>query len=105
MASRLNQFNGLARRYDRLAKIIFGNSLLEAQTAYLNEISSNANVLILGGGTGKLLTRLLNVNKSCSIWYIEASSMMIELARQHAKKANRAKVLFIHGTEDSIPGD
>lgn len=103
MASQLNRFNWLARHYDQLATMVFGKSLHQAQITYIEQIPHDANVLILGGGTGKILKELLRINSAGRIWYIEASSTMIELAKRNTSELNRQQILFIHGKEDSIP--
>lgn len=105
MASPLNRFNWLARYYDQLATAVFGKSLYQAQIYYIRQIPRDANVLILGGGTGKILGELLRINSAGRICYIEASSTMIKLAKRNTSEGNRQQVLFIHGTEDSIPSE
>jgi ubiquinone/menaquinone biosynthesis C-methylase UbiE len=102
MDSSLNRFNRIAKLYDPLASIVFGRSLHNAQLVFLDRISPQANVLILGGGTGKILNDLLRANAKAHIYYIEASSSMIELARKNVNKFH-TQVHFIHGTENAIP--
>lgn len=100
----LNTFNWLAGFYDRLVKIIFGDSLNNAQLVYLKDIPPEANVLILGGGTGLILKELGKINQSCSVWYIEASSAMIKQAKKNIRNSNQqVRIYFIHGTENEIP--
>lgn len=101
MSKNLNRFNTIAPYYDRLAKIIFGNAIVKAQADNLDLISANANVLVLGGGTGKWLGELLQINGTCRIWYIEASSIMLA----EAVKINSGwdRIEFIHGTHEDIP--
>lgn len=101
----LNSFNWLAGSYDLLVKMVFGGSLDKAQVVYLKDIPQGANVLILGGGTGYILMMLLKINPSCKVWYIEASTAMIKRAKKRASVIPEGvEVYFIHGTENSIPG-
>jgi tRNA (cmo5U34)-methyltransferase len=102
MSSPMNRFNGIARYYDRLAAFVYGKSIREAQTFFLNEIRPGSKVLILGGGTGWILNVLFRIQPDCKVWYIEASSAMIESARLKSL-ADHERITFIHGTEDSIP--
>ncbi len=98
----MNNFDAVAPFYDRLSKVIFGRSIRYAQTFYLNKIPLEAKVLIIGGGTGWILTELLTLNPNCRVWYVEASYKMMELAKTKAKTYSN-KIIFIHGTENSIP--
>lgn len=97
-----NNFNGIAPVYDKLSRLVFGRSMYKAQTSYLKEIPQGVNVLMLGGGTGWLLYELFALNPSCKVWYIEASSKMLELSQRKVSSDDKA-VYFIHGTESSIP--
>jgi tRNA (cmo5U34)-methyltransferase len=98
----MNEFNLIAPIYDRLSSFVFGRSMRQAQTLFLEDIPADANVLILGGGTGWLLAELLRVNGSCRVWYIEASSKMLELSKSKVDNGLR-RVRFVHGTQYTIP--
>jgi SAM-dependent methyltransferase len=98
----MDEFNLIAPVYDKLSSLVFGNSMRSAQTLFLGDVPEWSNVLILGGGTGWLLADLLQTNKSCKVWYIEASSKMLALSQEIvAGEAHR--VVFVHGTEVDIP--
>jgi tRNA (cmo5U34)-methyltransferase len=103
MSYSLNKFNSLAWIYDTLARAVFGKSIRNAQVYYLKEIPQGCNVLILGGGTGWIIRELFLVNPDVHIWYIEASTAMIQRSQKRVKEFQEACVHFIHGTEDSIP--
>ena len=99
-ASTLNRFDKIARVYDTLAYLVFGNAIAEAQLVYIKTIPHQANVLIVGGGTGKFLQAFLKERPFCKVWYVEASATMIALAKQ---KTECDQVHFIHGTETDVP--
>ena len=99
----LGGFDVIAPVYDSLANIVFWGSIRKAQLCYLNEIPDGGRVLILGGGTGWLLVDLLRVNPKCEIWYIEASSRMIHIARSNISSAQTASIHFVHGTQQQLP--
>ncbi len=101
LAPSLNRFDCIAPFYDRLSTLVFGNSLINAQKCNLHIVQAHAEVLVLGGGTGKWLIELLKHNKTCKIWYVEASLKMIHLARRHLNATDQ--VVFIHGTQYNIP--
>lgn len=98
---KLNGFDRIASVYDQLAKLVFGNSIKQAQVYFLNDIPSQSKVLILGGGTGWFLQHLLVLRPDSEVWYIEASLKMLELSKNTTN--NSSHVHFIHGTEDNLP--
>jgi tRNA (cmo5U34)-methyltransferase len=98
----LNNFDSVAKIYDVLNKCVFGKSMVDAQVFFLPEVPEHAKVLILGGGTGWLLKELVKRNATCEIWYIEASSTMLELSKKGTSNAKQ-RIHYIHGTQSSIP--
>lgn len=84
-------FNSVSGFYDSLASLIFGSKWNEVQfssTAYLSE--TDKNILIVGGGTGRLLGRL----EKKQITFLELSSKMI----QHAQNVeSESLVQFLEG--------
>ena len=98
-------FDKIAFIYDSLAKLIFGNSIRKAQYACLEDIPEGGNVLILGGGTGWLLEKLMKMKPACKIWYVEASKSMLAKAKEVVEHQPSANLRFIHGTEEDIAAD
>lgn len=94
-------FDRLAPVYTGLTKLVFGNSLDEAQEYFLKILKPADRVLILGGGSGKFLKSLLKLHPHICIDYIDISPRMIALAKQ--KTGSSANVNFIVGTEQNIP--
>ena len=74
----VNNFDSVAPYYDWLAKVVFGDQLLNAQLVFLNQIQSTDDVLVFGGGTGKFLQYVPNCK---SLDFIEKSKKMIERAK------------------------
>jgi tRNA (cmo5U34)-methyltransferase len=95
-----SNFNALAPIYDQLAKLVFGKSIVDSQTWFLDQVPLNAKILILGGGTGWLLEELIKKNPTCEVWYVEASTKMIEKTQS---RVIDEQVHFIQGTEEDIP--
>lgn len=98
---RTNGFDRVALFYDVLAKAVFGSSIRESQFFYLDRIPEGASVLILGGGTGWLAKRLLQINVSCTIVYQEASERMLELSRDQMSEEELRRIQFVHASEIS----
>jgi len=59
-------------------------------------------VLILGGGTGWILSELFKVNPTCRVWYVEASIKMLEKAKTRKEVSPSSQVFFLHGTERNL---
>lgn len=79
----MNDFNFVAPFYDPLSRLVFGGSLIQSQCHFLSEIQEQSSVLIIGGGTGKILEFL-----SCKeVMYLEKSSRMIARAKRRRTKA------------------
>lgn len=74
----MNNFNFLAPVYDALAQLAFGQTLYMASVHFLDRIPAGSKVLVLGGGTGKLLPKL----KECEVFYVEKSTQMLERAKK-----------------------
>jgi tRNA (cmo5U34)-methyltransferase len=92
-------FDGIAKYYDRLARIVFGSAIRDAQTCFLDRIPDHSNVLVLGGGSGWWLNGLIAQKPACKIRYIEVSAGMLELARKNSKTGSQIE--FVLGTEES----
>lgn len=93
-------FDSIAKYYDRLARIVFGKSLVNAQTHFLDRIPPVSNVLVIGGGTGWWLKEFLQSNPYCRICYVEESEEMLKLAREVT--GGDCRISFRLGNEDSI---
>ncbi|MEQ9229903.1 MAG: methyltransferase domain-containing protein [Cyclobacteriaceae bacterium] len=74
----MSNFNFVTPFYDGLVKLVFGRKLWDAQKAHLNLIKPNDRVLILGGGSGRILEWL----PSCEVTYVEQSAKMLKRAKQ-----------------------
>ncbi|WP_201978464.1 methyltransferase [Hymenobacter rubidus] len=102
----LTGFDRVAWCYDALAGLVFGPALQRAQLAALAGLPTGApHVLILGGGTGWVLTEVLRRRPQATVLYLEASANM--LARARARLARElpetlAQVEFRHGTQAAL---
>lgn len=94
-------FDRIAPYYDRLASLVFGKSIRAAQVCFLSGIPPASYILILGGGTGRIISEIRKQRNNCHIWYIEHSATMLELSRQ--KNPSDEYLHYIQGTECEIP--
>ena len=99
-------FDGVAWCYDALAGLVFGPALRRAQRAALAGLPAGApHVLILGGGTGWVLTEVLQRCPRATVLYLEASPKMLARAQARllrTRPAAAAQVEFRHGTQDAL---
>lgn len=89
----LNNYDRIAAHYDKLSRLVFGQSQVRAQLALLPFITPSARVLIAGGGTGWILPEMAKIQKGLEIDYVEISSKMLDLARTQPCGGNQ--VTFI----------
>jgi tRNA (cmo5U34)-methyltransferase len=96
-------FDKIAPVYDQLASMIFGNTLQKSQECTLRFIPAQVTILIVGGGTGWYLKKLLQQKQVKKIVYLEASQAMLRLSQHNiASVSCSTEVEFRLGTEQSI---
>ena len=83
----------IAAFYDYLAGLIFGKHLHDAAEYFINRIPKDARILIIGGGTGRILRQLDKPGNQMVVDYVELSKAMIEAGRKNHK--GQLKVNFI----------
>jgi spermidine synthase len=94
-------YDNSASFYDGLSRLVFGNTLVKAQTYFLPQIPSGANVLIIGGGTGWILEEIAKVHPAgLHIIYVEISTKMMALSRKRNAGAN--EVAFINDAIEKV---
>ena len=106
-------FSRVARVYDWLASLVFGQAQRRAQLAALHAglplVGPAPQVLVLGGGPGWVLTELLRQCPTARVLYLETSAVMLSQAQarlaRYAPEAT-AQVEFRQGSErDLRPGE
>lgn len=96
-------FNFIAPFYDRLAALVFGQTLKKAQIALLSTLPQNASVLIVGGGTGWIVEEVLHQCNPRWIVYLEASEQMLRLTKQRLQQHPQGALVSLrHGTETAL---
>jgi ubiquinone/menaquinone biosynthesis C-methylase UbiE len=104
-------FNGVAPLYDALAFLVFGRRLERAQTVFLRpnarlSIPKGASVLVVGGGTGRLLEPLMHNCQPDRVVYLEKSARMLTRAsRRMAETPLLGTVEFRLGDETTLRPD
>ena len=101
-------FNRLAPVYDHLAMTVFGNSLRAAQRCFLHRVKPEADVLVVGGGSGWFLERLLEETSCRRVDTLDISAAMLSRSEDRLRRRNPealARVRFLHGGVESSPRD
>ena len=71
--------------YDGLSRLVFGRTLVDAQSFLIDAIPARSSVLIAGGGTGWILEEIAKKQPAgLHITYVDASSKMMALAKRHS---------------------
>ncbi|MEM9933392.1 MAG: methyltransferase [Bacteroidota bacterium] len=76
-------FDRVASFYDKLGEIVFGGQIQEATAWGMSVLNTHKRILILGGGSGRLLKELPLERLEGEIAYLEPSPKMILLAQQY----------------------
>ena len=92
----MNDFNFVAPFYKSLSRLVFGDTLVQAQRYFLNQIPIGSKILILGGGDGALLSYL---DITYKVDFVEMSSKMIALAEN---QDYLCEVNFVLGDESIL---
>ena len=96
-----NGFDRIAPFYDHLVWLFFGNQIQKSQTFFLPSIPPRAKVLVMGGGTGWIIPRIMTAQPNCRIWFIDSSMEMIRRAK--ARNPDNRAVIYIPGTSSDVP--
>ncbi len=91
-------FDLLAPHYRWMEALCAGGQLQRCRTALLPALSVPQRVLIYGEGNGRFLVELCRRFPNVSVTVVEASAVMIDLARARLQRAGLAgaQVEFIH---------
>jgi ubiquinone/menaquinone biosynthesis C-methylase UbiE len=97
-----NNYDNAAWFYDRLSRLVFGKSIINAQVYLLEYITPASNILIVGGGTGWILDEITKLHPTggLKITYVELSAKMMALSRKRNIGANDVK--FINAAVENV---
>jgi len=95
-SSSANGFDRITFIYDAMAQVLSFNRINKSQLAFLSQLSTQSTCLILGGGTGYFLQKLLEQNKTIQITYVDASAKMIAAAKKRITKTLPNELHRVH---------
>lgn len=79
-------FDRITGVYDFMACIFSFNRINKSQLAFLSHLSTQKTALILGGGTGYFLQKMLEQNKTIHITYVDVSAKMIAYSKKRVEE-------------------
>ena len=85
-------YNRLARVYETLERLAFGDLLMEARTCLLADLDPPAKILIVGEGDGRMLERVLEYFPNAYVDCAEQSQAMIS---ESQKRVSSSKVRWL----------
>lgn len=89
-----NNYDKIARYYDRIHHLFYGQSEVHAQVELLDYVRPGDRILILGGGTGWILEKIGAIFPSgLRITYVESSARMMELTKTRAWAQNEVELV------------
>jgi len=84
-----NNYDPVARYYDFLSRVVFGRTEIDAQVEMLRYVRPGDRLLIVGGGTGWILEKIVDCGISgLQITYVEPSRVMMRRARRRHRGDN-----------------
>ena len=91
-----NNYDPVARSYDFLSWLVFGQAEINAQVEMLGYIGPGSRMLIVGGGTGWILEKIAAVQPSgLRITYVESSARMMERSRKRNAGSNHVEFVLL----------
>ena len=87
-------FDRLAPWYDGLS-LFFGRALHRSQASMLDCVDPSRRILLIGGGTGRLLATLSNQFPGVPIDAVDISEQMLQRSRRRLSNSAAANVCFI----------
>ena len=98
-------YNNSAWFYDRLAGLVYGRALINAQVYLLQFAPPGSKILIAGGGTGWILEELTRLHPSgLTITYVEVAVNMMALSRKRNVGANQVNFITEAIENVALPG-
>jgi len=96
-----SNYDNAAWFYDGLAQLVYGKAIIKAQVYLLQFVQPNSNILIVGGGTGRILEELAHIYPAgLTITYVEISEKMMALSQKRNIGDN--KVTFINDAIENV---
>lgn len=94
-------YNNSAWFYDRLSALVYGEALIKAQIWLLQFIEPGSKVLLVGGGTGRILEEIGKIHPSdLTITYVEIAPQMMTLSKKKNYGSN--EVIFVNDAVENV---
>jgi ubiquinone/menaquinone biosynthesis C-methylase UbiE len=90
-------FNPIAPVYDFLSSLVFGKELIHASACFIHKLPAYGHILYIGGGSGKLLNKILANRPNITLDFVEPSLKFLQLAKRNLNTQFNNQVNFILG--------
>lgn len=91
-----NNYDRVAWFYDFLGSVVFQGALMRSQQSLVGFIQAPARVLIVGGGTGRILEEIAKLHAGgLTITYVEISEKMLAKAQKQNYGQNQVSFLLM----------
>jgi ubiquinone/menaquinone biosynthesis C-methylase UbiE len=91
-----NNYDPVARYYDFLSWLVFGQTEINAQMELLGYVALGGRMLIVGGGTGWILEKIAAIQPSgLRVTYVESSARMMERSRKRNCGQNSVEFVLL----------
>ncbi|MCI4670183.1 MAG: methyltransferase domain-containing protein [Bacteroidia bacterium] len=100
-----NNFDFIAPVYDSLATWIYGKAIRMVQVDLLQYLRNGDKLLILGGGTGWIISEIFKIVEPELLVYVEPSQVMMEKSKQRINNLSpvqRLKVNLVHDRAENL---
>jgi SAM-dependent methyltransferase len=89
-------FDRLARHYRWMERVLAGDTLQRARTAWLAQVGTPRRALLVGEGNGRFLAAALGALPTTRFVCVDASDGMLEMARRAVPRGELGRVEFEH---------
>ena len=94
-------YDKVAPYYDFLSSLVYGDAINKANAYLVSFIPPQSTVLIIGGGTGKILQQIASIQPfGLKIYFVEKSVKMIGLAKD--KDVGENQVTFVNDAIENV---
>lgn len=85
-------FDLLAKPYEPLERLCFGNALVRTRCHFLQHLSNCKRGLLIGDGDGRFSSKLLQTNRAISLDSIDISPAMLNRATRRLPQSSRNRL-------------
>lgn len=78
-------FDFIASFYQLIGRLFFQQTLIQSQIHFLSFLKTHEHIAVVGGGNGKILPFIFQIQPKSTVSFIEPSAKMMELAKEEVR--------------------